>query len=60
MSVFEEGLTAFGMGTRITPVMRARDLVGPTGVAVVTALVAAAWPAWRAVRLRPAEAVRQA
>jgi ABC-type lipoprotein release transport system permease subunit len=56
---FAEGLTAYGIGTRIVPVLRQADFSAPIGVAIVTAVLASAWPAWRAVRLRPAEAVRQ-
>lgn len=59
LSYFARGLGRFGVGSRIVPVLRASDFTIPVGVAVVTALLAAAWPAWRAVRLRPAEAVRQ-
>ncbi|MFP8876596.1 MAG: ABC transporter permease [Myxococcota bacterium] len=58
LSAFSEGLSAFGMGTRIVPVLGAEDLTIPTVVALITALLASAWPALRAVRLRPAEAVR--
>ena len=59
LSRFSEGLTAYGIGTRIVPVLRQADFSAPIGVAIVTAVLASAWPAWRAVRLRPAEAVRQ-
>ena len=58
LSAFSEGLSAFGMGTRIVPVLGVQDLTIPTVVALITALLASAWPALRAVRLRPAEAVR--
>jgi len=58
LSAFSEGLGAFGMGTRIVPVLNVQDLAIPTVVALITALLASAWPALRAVRLRPAEAVR--
>jgi ABC-type lipoprotein release transport system permease subunit len=58
-SLFAEGLTAYGFGTRIVPALRVEDFFVPTGVAIVTALLASAWPALRAVRFRPAEAVRQ-
>ena len=34
------------------------DLVAPIGLAVVTALLAALWPALEAARLRPAQALR--
>ena len=59
LSYFSEGLTAYGIGERIVPVLRVEDFTLPGAVALVTAAVASAWPALRAVRLRPAEAVRQ-
>jgi putative ABC transport system permease protein len=59
LSYFSEGLTAYGIGSRIVPVLRVEDFTMPAAVALVTAAVASAWPALRAVRLRPAEAVRQ-
>ena len=58
LSAFSEGMAAFGMGTRIVPALGVQDLTIPTVVALITALLASAWPALRAVRLRPAEAVR--
>ncbi|MDE0884757.1 MAG: FtsX-like permease family protein [Myxococcota bacterium] len=58
MSLWAESLASFGMGTRIFPVLTLEDFTIPTTVALLTALLASAWPALRAVRLRPAEAVR--
>ena len=58
LSAFAEGLGSFGVGTRIIPVVRAMDIVIPTAVAITTPLVSSLWPALRAVRLKPAEAVR--
>ncbi len=58
LSTFAKGLKYFGVGSRIVPVLRTSDFTGPVVVAFVTAVCASAWPAWRAVRLRPAEAVR--
>jgi ABC-type lipoprotein release transport system permease subunit len=58
LSSFAQGLEYFGVGSRIIPVLRTSDFTGPVAVALVTAVIASAWPAWRAVRLRPAEAVR--
>lgn len=58
LSSFAQGLKYFGVGSRIIPVLRTSDFTGPVAVAFVTAVIASAWPAWRAVRLRPAEAVR--
>jgi ABC-type lipoprotein release transport system permease subunit len=59
LSRWAEGLTAYGIGTRIVPVLRTGDLAVPVAVALITAVLASAWPAVRAVRFRPAEAVRQ-
>jgi ABC-type lipoprotein release transport system permease subunit len=58
LSGMAQGLEYLGVGTRIVPVLRTSDFTTPLAVAAVTAFVASAWPAWRAVRLRPAEAVR--
>jgi ABC-type lipoprotein release transport system permease subunit len=58
LSFFAEGLSAFGVGTRLVPVLRWADFTVPMAVALVTAIVASAWPAVHAVRFRPAEAVR--
>jgi ABC-type lipoprotein release transport system permease subunit len=59
LSRWGEGLRAFGMPTVLIPVARRGDLIAPLWVAVVTAVGASAWPALRAVRTRPAEAVRR-
>jgi len=53
-----EGLRSFGVPTTIVPVLPEGEWRIPVGVAVVTAILASAWPAIRAVRTRPAEAVR--
>ena len=59
LSQFAEGLMSFGVGTRIIPVLQLDSFTLPAAVAVITALVAGGWPALRAVRFRPADAVRQ-
>ena len=59
LSFFAEGLSAFGVGTRLVPVLRWADFSVPMAVALVTAVAASAWPALHAVRFRPAEAVRR-
>jgi len=55
---FAEGMTEFGIGTTVYTSIEPRDVLLPVGVALVTAVLAALWPAWKAVRLRPAEAIR--
>lgn len=59
LGAFAEGLNAYGVGTRIIPVLQRSDYLWPAAVALLTALLASAWPALRAARLRPAEAMRQ-
>jgi len=58
LSRWGEGLSDFGVGARIVPTLRRADLVIPAVAAAITALLAGLWPALRAARLRPAEAVR--
>jgi ABC-type lipoprotein release transport system permease subunit len=58
LSLFAKGLSWMGIGSRIVPVIRTYDLVVPVTVAVITAGVASLWPALRAARLRPAQAMR--
>lgn len=58
LSLFTDGLRELGVGDRIVPVLRQSDFTAPLAVAVTTAVLASAWPAWRAVRQRPADAVR--
>ena len=52
------GLESYGIGTTVHLHLDPGDLVSPILIAVLTAFVAALWPAWKAVRLRPAEALR--
>jgi ABC-type lipoprotein release transport system permease subunit len=58
LSVFGEGLESLGVGQTIVPVLRASDFTIPTAVAAATAAVASGWPAYRATKFRPADAVR--
>ncbi len=58
LSRWGQGLNAFGVGSTIVPTLRVGDFTTPTGVALVTAVVASLWPALRAVRARPADALR--
>ncbi len=59
LSRWAAGLNAMNIGTTIVPVLRTADFATPAWVAVVTAILASAWPALRAIRFRPAEAVRR-
>lgn len=52
------GAGALSVGPRVYPSLEASDWVSPLALAVATAFLAAIWPAVKAARLRPAEAVR--
>ena len=52
------GMSQLGISSVVYPAMGEADLISPLLLALGTALVAAIWPAWKAARLRPAEAIR--
>lgn len=58
MTRFSSALESYGIGTTIYLRVDATDLIWPIGLAGATALLAALWPALKAARLRPAEALR--
>ena len=58
LSRWGQGLNAMGVPTTIVPIVRLADFTTPSVVALVTALLAGLWPAVRASRARPAEALR--
>lgn len=58
LSFWSAGLSMFGVGSRIVPVLRGADLWIPSVVALISATVASAWPAHRAASTPPAEALR--
>ncbi len=58
LSAFTEGLTTYGIGTRIVPILRPQDFSVPLAVAIAVAVLASLWPAVRAARTVPAEALR--
>jgi ABC-type lipoprotein release transport system permease subunit len=59
LSAWEAGLSAYGIGNRIVPVVRPVDLVAPVVATVITAFAASLWPALRAAQIAPADAVRR-
>ncbi len=58
ISRFADSMDAYGMGTLLTPVVRAQDFASPILVGSVTAVLAGLWPAYRASRANPADALR--
>jgi ABC-type lipoprotein release transport system permease subunit len=59
LSAWSVGLRAYGFPTLVVPEARSGDVWAPLWVATATALLASLWPALRAVRTRPAEALRR-
>lgn len=57
LSLFSEALRELGIGVRVYPALDPLDIVAPIALAGGTAAVAAVWPALKAARLHPAEAV---
>jgi len=60
LSAFSDALERYGIGTRVFLRAGWDDAVTPLLLALVTGLVAAVWPGVRAIRMRPAEALRRA
>ena len=58
ISILADSMDAYGMGTLLTPVVRPQDFVSPILVGSVTAVLAGLWPAYRASRANPADALR--
>jgi ABC-type lipoprotein release transport system permease subunit len=58
LRAFSDALEQVGMGTKIYFRMLPSDVVTAVALAGATALLAGLWPAWRAARMRPAEALR--
>lgn len=57
-SAFSEGLAAWGAGAIVYPILRLSGLVSAVLVILVVCIVAAMYPAYRAVRLEPMNAIR--
>jgi ABC-type lipoprotein release transport system permease subunit len=58
LRAFSAALEGTGIGTTIYFRMLPADVLSAVALAAVTALVAALWPAWKATRMPPAEALR--
>ncbi|MBW2279807.1 MAG: ABC transporter permease [Deltaproteobacteria bacterium] len=60
LSMFSDALESYGIGTRVFLHAGWEDALTPLALALVTGVVAAVWPGVRAIRMRPAEALRRA
>lgn len=59
LSQWEETLSEFGMLSMVYPEVNALSFYRLTFILVFTAIVAALYPAWKAIRLNPLEAIRK-
>ena len=58
LSAWTKGLQQYGYSTRLYPFLTAREYLVLAGSVVLTALVAALYPSYKAIRLNPVEAMR--
>ena len=59
LAQWAEGIEMAGMGTRLTPRLMVGDLVLVPGMSLGFGVLAALYPAWRAVKIKPLEALRR-
>ncbi|MBI5645589.1 MAG: ABC transporter permease [Ignavibacteriae bacterium] len=57
LAVFAEGMTAWGIGTVITPELSYTTVLRQALVVPLLCMLAALYPAWKAVRLQPVQAI---
>lgn len=58
-SRFSEGLREFGVNAIIRPVVQSEEYFLLAGIVILTAIIGAIYPAIKAVRLKPVEAIRK-
>lgn len=59
LSNYAAGAELAGMRSRLVPHLVVRDVLLLSGLAVALAVLASAYPAWRAVRIKPLDALRR-
>ncbi|HUI30241.1 MAG TPA: ABC transporter permease [Candidatus Acidoferrales bacterium] len=58
LAMFSESLRSLGVGTTIYPILTASSLVNAIVIIPIATIIGAVYPATRAIRLRPVEAIR--
>jgi ABC-type antimicrobial peptide transport system permease subunit len=59
LSNYAAGAELAGMRSRLVPHLLLRDVLSLAALAVALAVLASAYPAWRAVRIKPLDALRR-
>ena len=59
LSQWAEGMEMAGMRTHLTPRLLYQDLVLVATLSILFGMLAAVYPAWRAVKIKPLEALRR-
>ncbi len=59
LSNYAAGAELAGLRARLTPHLLMRDVVSLSALAIALAVFASAYPAWRAVRIKPLDALRR-
>jgi ABC-type lipoprotein release transport system permease subunit len=59
LSQWAEGMEMAGMRSTLVPIMRVADLVLVATMSMALGLLASLYPAWRATRIKPLEALRR-
>ena len=59
ISDYAGSLDSYGIAPTLTPTFRAEDLAPPIVIGAITAVLSSLWPALRASRAKPADALRQ-
>jgi ABC-type lipoprotein release transport system permease subunit len=59
LSAFSQGMEMVGMRSRLVPRLMMDDVVIVAAISVVLGLLGSGYPAWRAVRVKPLEALRR-
>ena len=59
LTAFDESLQSFGMSPQMVPVMQTSDVVMVVALSLILGLLASFYPARRAVKLKPLDALRR-
>jgi putative ABC transport system permease protein len=59
ISRWADSLDQYGVESKLKPTLSLRDLIAPIAIGAITAVLSSLWPALRAGRAKPADALRQ-